>query len=157
MNAKRGRKPTLDKFNVDPKTSEFVANFQEFMIHRLSLNHTDQYHPENIDLLIRSITKLSPKNFNAKIAGGFLLSCNIEPELYVKIQDTAKRITGDYIAMDELIHTLLTYFVHVYRDKLPKNELPYKHEFKGRRLKKLIAFQHRFKKYYPNKVRRFMD
>jgi hypothetical protein len=157
MNSKRGRKPKLDKFNKDPKTSEFIANYNRFLLHRLNLNHSDKYNPENIDLIIRSILNLPSNAINSKIAGGFLLSCNIEPELYLKIQETAKRITGDYIAMDDLIHTLLTYFCHVYQDRLPKNELPYKHVFKGRRFKNLIAFQHRFGKYYHNKVRRFME
>lgn len=157
MKSKRGRVNILNKFNQDPKQSDFLSNFQKVMLHRLILNQLGKYNKENVEYVVRSTINRVAATINTKIDGGFLLTCNVEPELYLKIQDTAKKITGNYIPMDELIHLLLTYFCHVYSDTLPKNKLPYKHVNKGSRLKKLIAFQHRFGKYYHNSVRSFQD
>lgn len=153
MIVKRGRVPVVDRFNQDPLRSKFIEEFQEIMLHRLHLNHINRYHPDNIELIVKSVVNRPAKTVNTKIKNGFLLSCRVPPELYLIIQDTCKKITGNYMAMDELIHLLLTYFVHVYSGKLPKNELPYNHVNKGRRLSKLVLFQSRFGKYYKNIVR----
>ena len=109
-----------ERFNKDPKTSDFLNKFQKIMIQRLDLNHINKYHKDNIEQIMKSTINQKYSAINTKIDGGFTLSCNVEPELYIEIQDVAKKITGDYMSMDELIHLLLTYFVHTYRNYLPK-------------------------------------
>ena len=157
MKGKRGRLPILDKFNQDPKSSDFIKNFQQIMIQRLNLNHTNRYSKTNVERIVQSIVNRSARTINTQIKDDFLLTCKVEPELYINIQETAKKITGDYIAMDELIYLLLTYFCNVYKSNLPKNELPYKHVNKGRSKNKLLLFQNRFEKYYSNIVHNFME
>jgi len=157
MPLKRGRTTTLERFNQSPEISNFLKEFQEVMSYRLILNQINKYHPDNIDLIVRAILNRPPKTINTKIAGGFLLTCRIEPEMYLLIQETCKKITGNLLPMDELIHLLLSYFIYIYSGKLPKNELPYNHVYKGRRLNQLIKFQNQFNKYYSNTVRSFME
>jgi hypothetical protein len=153
----RGRTSKLDRFNKDPQRSNFIKEFQEIMIQRLNLNYIDKYHKKNIAQIVRSTVNRPLNTINTRIKGGFTLSCNVEPELYIQIQETAKKITGDYVPIDELIHLLLTYFCDTYKGSLPKNQLPYKHVFKGRSFSKLLLFQKQFFPYYSNIVRNFME
>jgi hypothetical protein len=148
-----GRKSKLDRFNRDPEKTNFFDDFQNVMIERLSLNRMGMYHPDNVDQIIKDITGKPPISINASISGGFLLSCSIEPEMYIIIQDIMKKLTGKYTSMDELIHLLLSYFVFTYRD-LPKakNVFPFKRVKPGRALKKLHRFHYLFRKYYSNTV-----
>ena len=127
------------------------------MTERLLLNHMNKFHPDNVKRIVRKIGKRPSKSFNTKITDGFLLSCRIEPELYLKIQDAVKKVTGKYIPMDELIHHLLTYFCYVYGLEEPINILPYQHVHKGKSRHKLNKFERRFGKYYKNSVRSFKD
>ena len=154
----KGNVKVINRFNKDPKTTVFFNEFQEIMIQRLSLNYMDMYHKDNIEKIIRFTLNKPANTINTKIRNGLLLSCNIEPELYIKIQETVKKLTGNYTAMDELIHFLLTYFCYIYsKGYAPKKELPYKQINKGKRFQKLLTFQKRFKKYYPNTVRNFLE
>ena len=153
----KGKVSIINKFNKDPRKSNFLNEFQEIMLQRLNLNHIQKYHKDNIKKIIRTTINKPENYFNTNIKNGFLLTCNVEPELYLKIQDTAKKITGDYLPMDELIHLLLTYFCHVYEKDLPKNQLPYKHTFKNKSFTNLLLFQKRFSKFYKNKVRSFTN
>ena len=156
MIKKRGRRSILNKFNADPKSSDFIKNFQEIMIQRINLDHTNQFSKRNVERIVQSTINRSAKTINTDTKD-FLLTCKVEPELYITIQETAKKITGDYIAMDELIYLLLTYFCDVYKGRLPKNELPYKHVNKGRSRKHLLLFQKKFEKYYSHIVNNFME
>jgi hypothetical protein len=153
----KGKASPLYKFNKSPQDSKFLSEFQEVMIERLHLNHIGHYHKDNVKDIIWSILQRPTSTMNTKITGGFTLTCNVEPELYIQLQDTAKRITGEYIPMDELIHMLLTYFVYVYANGLPKKILPYKQVHKGRRRKRLLEFQKQFKQFYGNTVRSFNE
>jgi hypothetical protein len=149
----KGRKSKIDRFNRDPRLSSFFEDFQNVMIERLNLNCIDKYHPDNVDRIINEVTGKSPKSMNASIDGGFLLSCVIEPEMYLMLQDIMKKLTGEYTSMDELIHFLLSYFVYVYHD-LPKikNTLPFKRVRPGRSLKRVHRFHRLFRRFYSNTV-----
>ena len=153
----KGKVSIIDKFNKNTEESNFLNEFQEIMLQRLNLNYIDKYHKKNIERIIKTTINQPGNYFNTNIKNGFLLTCNVEPELYLKIQDTAKKITGNYLPMDELIHLLLTYFCHVYEKNPPKKDLPYKHIFKGKSLTNLHLFQKQFSKFYKNKVRSFTN
>ena len=152
-----GRVSLINRFNKDPKYSDFPSKFQNIMIQRLNLNYIDKYHKKNIDKIVRSVTNNPSNTINTKIANGFLLTCNVEPELYINIQETAKKITGDFLPIDELIYLLLSYFCFTYNKDLPEKELPYKHVLKGKSRSKLFRFQKRFEKFYGNIVRDFTE
>jgi len=154
MAKKYGKVKTIDRFNRDPKEEKFISDFQEIMIQRLDLNRTGHYHPDNIKWIQMNACETAHPNLNTKIADGFLLSCVVDPEIYIRIQETAKKVTGDYMAMDDLIHLLLTYFISTYQGPVPKNQLPY-NRVKKVRGKKLLQFKKRFKPYFKNTVRTF--
>ena len=141
----------IDRFNRSNK-SNFFNNFQNIMTERLNLNYIDKYNEENIEMILKNNGGYAKGRVNTKISNGFLLSCNIEPELYLKIQETIKKLTGNYSPMDELIRNLLTYFCYIYSGPLPKNQLPYKHKYKGKRFSKILTFQKYFREHYTNIV-----
>jgi hypothetical protein len=141
----------IDRFNRNVENTNFFNNLQEIMFQRLNLNYIDKYSDENVETIIKSVShKLNKKSINTKITNGFLLSCRIEPEIYLVIQETVKKLTGSYMAMDELIYMLLTYFCFVYNDREPKKILPFEHKYKGRSKKKIQKFEEVFGKYYKN-------
>ena len=155
MKKKYGKVKKIDRFNRDPKDEKFVSDFQEIMIQRLDLNRTGHYHPDNIKWIQMNACDTAHPNLDTKIKDGFLLSCIVDPEIYIRIQETAKKITGDYMAMDDLIHLLLTYFIDTYRNNSPKNQLPFKRTKNKIRGKKLLLFKNMFGPYFKNTVRTF--
>lgn len=134
----RGRLKKAERFNQDPKISNFLRNFQEKILKGMALN------------------KIS-KTKRLTIKEGFLLTCQVDQELYIRIQETAKKITGDYISMEDLIMHLLTYFCYIYNDHTVKHILPYEHAFPGKSKKRLFRFQRKFEKFYFNTVRNFTE
>lgn len=155
MKTKYRKTKTIDRFNRDPKTEKFVSDFQEIMIQRLDLNRTGHYHPDNIKWIQHNACKTAHPNLNTKIKDGFLLTCNVDPEIYIRIQETAKKVTGDYMPIDELIHLLLTYFIDTYSGDLPKNQLPFNRVRTRNRKSKLLLFKKYFSPYFKNSVRTF--
>lgn len=153
----KGKVNRIQKFNKDLEHTNFLADYQEIMIQRLNLNYINRYHEENIDRIVRSVTGRPKEAFNTDIKDGLLLTCNIEPEFYINIQNTVKKITGNYMPMNELIYLLLGHFCHVYNKKLVKKSLPFKQIYKGKSKSNLIKFNRKFSKYYKNIVKNFLD
>jgi hypothetical protein len=134
----RGRLKNIERFNKDPKISNFLSNFQEKLMMRMILNYGSK----------------TPKT---RLKDEFLLTCRVDQELYIKIQEISNRITGDYIAIEDLIMHLLTYFCYIYNDNTPKRILPYEHKYPGRSTKKLRKFQRKFSGFYSNTVKSFRE
>ncbi len=144
----------IDRFNQTD--TPFLDNFQEVMLERLNLNYDGLATKNRCKQLVRNILNRSDKYLNTKTKDGFLLSCNVEPEIYIMAQETCKKTNNSVMAMDELIHLLLTCFILTYRND-PKPILPFKHVRKGIRFNNLRKFQNTFSKYYHNSVRSFKD
>jgi hypothetical protein len=144
----------IDRFNQG--NTSFLEDFQEVMIERICLNYDKSYTKRKADKLIRNILKRPPETLNTKIRDGFLLSCKIEPELYLLAQETCRKTNGELMPMDELIPMLLTCFILSYH-KVTRPVLPFKHKRKVLRYRNLYRFQKTFGKYYHNSVRSFQD
>lgn len=142
----------IDRFNQEG--TPFLNNFQEVMIERLNLNYSGLATPYRCKKLIRNILNIPEKCINTKTKNGFLLSCNVEPEIYLLAQETCKKIKKSVMPMDELLHLLLVCFILTYRER-PKPIMPFKHVYKGKRLANLQRFQKRFSRYYPNSIQSF--
>lgn len=145
----------INRFNKSPEESPFHELFQKVMIERLLLNRERKYHPENVKQIISSIEingyRRSPKDLNTDITGGFILSTNVEAEFYILLQETIKDITGDYMAMDEFIHTLLTWFYQYYSgNSYRKINLPFVKKRVKNKNKLISKFDCKFSKYYKN-------
>ena len=123
-----------NKFNRNPEKDKFISNFQEILRKDLI-----------IEKEIRDQKKINP---------GISLSCQIQPEIYLKTQDLLKKITGQYQPMDEFIEFLFHYFVYIYGQNIleAKKILPFKRKYPGRSFENLKKFQDVFKKYYNNDV-----
>jgi hypothetical protein len=144
----------IDRFNQAHTT--FLNDFQEVMLERLNLNYDQLYTKARTDKLVRNILNRPSTCLNTKIKEGFLLSCNVEPEIYLLIQETCKKTNNSVMAIDELLHSLLVCFILSYREN-PKPILPFRHTRKGARFNNLHKFQKTFSKYYPNTVRSLKD
>lgn len=144
----------IDRFNQGD--SSFLKDFQEVMIERINLNYDETYTKKKADKLIRNLLSRPPNTLNTKIRDGFILSCKVEPEIYLLAQEACKKINNSVMPMDELIHTLLVCFILSYQGK-PRPIMPFKHARKGLRFNNLRKFQNTFSKYYHNTVRSFKD
>ena len=150
INKPIGKVKKIDRFNKDPEESVFIEDFQKIMTERIDLNYEKKYHLENVKKIIRRETNRPPKSINTDITGGLLLSLKVEPEIYLKIQYTLKKLTGKYMPMDEFLHFLIFYFLHTYSKEEPKKQLPFNQINKGKRKGKLLQFNTRFRKFYKN-------
>ncbi len=150
MNSKK-RIMVKDRFNKPLNESKFLEIFQEMMLDRMILNQTGEYNKRNERRIIKRISGRNPNTVNLDIKEGLLLTCSVEPEFYLLMQETALKVFGDYIPADELIHELLSWFIYYYLPKnTPKRSKPYaevKHP------SNVAKFERRFKKYYKNIIR----
>lgn len=144
----------IDRFNQTD--TPFLNDFQEVMLERLNLNYDGLATKYRCNKLVRRILNRPGNCLNIKTKDGFLLSCNIEPEIYILAQETCKKINNSVMPMDELLHMLLTCFILTYR-KNPEPALPFKHTRKGLRFNNLRKFQNTFSKNYHNSVSSFKD
>jgi hypothetical protein len=146
-----GRRNKINRFNGDPNKSKYFEDFQNIIIECINLQRSGKYNQKNINKVIRSLGNRNPNSINTDITKNFLVSCEIEPEIYIKIQNIVKTLTNQYTPMDEFIYLLLTHFIHIY-GSFPKIKVsvPYKRVRPGNALKKLKAFHLNFKKYYHN-------
>jgi hypothetical protein len=145
---------SIDRFNQTDTT--FLNNFQELMLERLNLNYDKLYTKAKADKLIRNLLKRPPETISTKIRDGFLLSCNIEPEIYLLAQEVCKKINYSVMPMNELIHMLLVCFIMSYQKEINPTS-PFKHRYKGLRFNNLRKFQNTFHRYYHNTVKSFND
>ena len=146
------RQKLINRFNADPDKYPFIKQFQEIMIGKLTGDLTKS----DIRKLITSKFKRPLSSINTDLENLLLLTTHVEPEIYILAQETAKKVTGNYIAMDELLHLLLTTFIQTYKQE-PFKKLPFSHIRKGARFKALQKFQSRFSSYYPNYVSSWED
>jgi hypothetical protein len=144
----------IDRFNQTD--TSFLNDFQEVMLERLNLNYDGLATKYRCNKLVRNILKRPASCLNISTKEGFLLSCNIEPEIYLLAQEACIKTNNSVMPMDELIHLLLTCFILTYR-KDPKPTMPFKHVRKGVRFNNLRKFQNTFSKYYQNSVGSFKD
>lgn len=139
----------IDRFNK--ANTPFLNNFQEVMLERMNLNYDGLATKYRCNKLVRNVLKRPKDCLNIKTKDGFLLSCNVEPEIYLLAQETCKKINDSVMPMDELLHLLLVCFILTYKNNICPT-IPFKHIRKGARFNNLRKFQNTFSKYYHNSV-----
>lgn len=142
----------IDRFNQ--VGTPFLNDFQEVMLERMNLNHDGLATPYRCKKLVRQILNRPGNCLNIRTKEGFLLSCNVEPEIYLLAQETCKKVNNSVMPMDELLHLLLVCFIQTYQNR-PKPVLPFRHARKGASLTNLRKFQNKFSRYYHNSVSSF--
>jgi hypothetical protein len=147
------------RFNKDLEDSDFLKEFQMVMIERLLLNRRNKYHKKNIKRIIMRLTNRNPKSMNTKIKGGFTLSCNVEADFYILLQELLFDMTGEYKPMDDFIHMLLTWFYQYYKsiedDKINLKNKPFVKLGKNIRNANVNKFNKSFGIYFKNHVKTF--
>ena len=146
------RQKLINRFNIDPDQYPFIKQFQEIMIAKLTGDLTNKQIKKLILCKFKrplSSIKINPKDL-------LLLTTQVEPEIYLLAQETAKKVTGNYISIEQLLHILLTAFIETYRQE-PFKKLPFEHVHKGIRFKNLQKFQAKFSSSYPNYIRSWED
>lgn len=146
------RQTVIQRFNQDPDRFPFLDQFQELMIGRL----TGDLKREDIIRLFKRKFKRAVDSIKTNPKNLLLLSTEVEPEVYILAQETAKKVTGKFMPMEELLHLLLITFVKTY-EREPFQKVPFAHARKGARFKTLQKFQARFSRYYCNIVQSWDD
>jgi len=150
---KEKRSAKIDRFNMPLGTDTFLNDFQKVMIERMLLNYEKKFHPKNVKRIIKNVTDRHPKSINTDISSGLLLSCNIDPTVYIFIQEINKELFGNYMPMDHIIQELLIWYVYYYKNYLrgKKNmKPPFVFIKKEKKDANLIEFEKKFKRYYKN-------
>jgi hypothetical protein len=150
--SKKERSLAINRFNKSLEESKFLEEFQNIMIERLNLSHERKFNKINVNRIITQYSNKRSRQMNTEIKNGFLLSCVIEPEIYIKIQDIIKKLTGSYQPMDQLIHLLLLWFCKEYTKDGKRRVFPFERRFKGIRYAKLALFHKKFSNYYCNTI-----
>ena len=146
------RQKLINRFNIDPNKYPFIRQFQEIMIGKLTGDLTRK----QVRDLIRNKFKRPLSSIKIDSKNLIILTTEVEPEIYILAQETAKKVTGDYLPMEQLLHLLLTTFIETYRQE-PFNKTPFCHVRKGARFKTLHKFQDHFSPYYHNYIRSWED
>lgn len=146
------RPKLIDKFNQDPDRFPFLAQFQELMLGALCRDLTKK----DITNVYKNKFKRGMYSISIDPAKLLLLSTEVEPEIYILAQETAKKVTGNYLPMEQLLHLLLLTFIKTY-EKEPFQAVPFAHARKGARFNGLRQFQSRFSPYYSDYVRSWKD
>ena len=146
------RPKIINRFNQDPDRFPFLDQFQQLLLGRLTG-----------DLKIKDIKKLYKCKFRRAMDSIkvdykdlLLLSTEVEPEIYILAQETAKKVTGNYLPMEQLLHLLLITFIKTY-EKEPFKLTPFVHSRKGTRFEALQRFQAKFSRYYGPSVSSWDD
>jgi hypothetical protein len=146
------RRSLIDRFNQPMDESNFLSIFQIAMSEKLMLEECGEFDKEKFRrFLWKKINRLDDC-IDLKVKP-ILLSCKIGPNFYLDIQETAKRIFGEYIAMDELIIFLLDYFTRNYSEENSGKEVPlFVRKYPGKSRSNLNSFHSKFSKFYKNHV-----
>jgi len=142
------RTKTINRFNQDPDRFPFIEQFQELMIGKL----TGDLKRRDIRKLYKGKFKRTVDSIRLNHKDLLLLSTEVEPEIYILTQETAKKVTGKYVSVEELLHLLLITFIKTY-EKEPFKLIPFSHARKGARFGPLQQFQAKFSQYYCNTVK----
>lgn len=146
------RKKTINRFNQNSDQSPFIKDFQKIMINKLSQILTNK----EIKSFVDAECSNTLSSLNTSTKNLLLLTTEVEPQIYLLAQETAKKLTGDYISMEQLLHLLLTCFIETYRQE-PFKKIPFKHVRKGARFNTLQKFQSRFSQFYNTHVESFNE
>lgn len=140
------------RFNKNLSDQPFLEVFQKIMIERLLLNREGKYHPDNVARIIRNNkVRRNSKNINTDISGGYILSTEVEADFYILLQETIKKVTGNYMPMNEFIHILLTWFYQYYnKENNEKINLPFRYNPQNKRKKLIGRFNNKFSRFYKN-------
>jgi hypothetical protein len=157
LSKNRGKLNKLSKFNTPIEASPFLRNFHSLLLEKLIMIKEGTYSRESMERAIVSITRQKPDDINMDI-DPIQITCDLEPALYWWVQETAKKVTGDLMPMDELVRVLLTYFVRCYGGGyIPKKFQPFIRVNPSQRLHKLDKFKIKFGKYFKNHVPKFPE
>jgi hypothetical protein len=151
------RVPTIERFNVPPENGDFLKVFQAAMKEKIMLMECGEYNPKEFKKIVRNKFKRDVKYFNLKVKP-LLLSCKISPKFYLEVQETAKIVFGDYVAMDELIIFLLDYFVENYGKENYIRGVPlFTRKYSGNNYSRVKRFNSKFSQFYKNHVVSFKN
>lgn len=151
------RVSTIDRFNIPPEESDFLKIFQIGMKEKLMLLECGEYDPVEFNRFMWRKLRRNIKYFDLKVKP-LLLSCKIGPNFYLDIQETAKRMFGNYVAMDELIIFLLDYFVENYgKENCVEGNPLFVRKCGEKDNSKLNAFNAKFSKFFKNHVVSFKN
>ena len=140
----------INRFNTPLEESKYLDTYQKMLIEKLILNKQKRFCYKNINRIIKNILNRNA-DVNLSIKGGLLLSCKIEAEEFVMLQETNKKLFGKYVPIDEVLQLLISWYIYYYHpNNKNKKLLPMMERKNTTRYTKLNKFENKFKKYYHN-------
>lgn len=158
MNPKnKGKINYQSKFNTPIEESPFLKNFQALLLEKLIMIKAGTYSKKAMNQSISQIAHISRGKMNMDI-DPIRITCDLEPELYYYIQETAKKVTGELMPMDELVRLLLTYFVRCYgTGRIEKKFQPFIRANPSGRLHLLNKFKIKMGRYFKNHMEKIPE
>jgi len=146
----RGRLKTKSRFNTPIKKSPFLEDFQEILLHRIFLTKKHVFTYKKLEQFIKDVLGKNPASLKFRF-DKIPIYLDLGIEEYWQIQETAKKVTGSVMPMDELIKILLGYFVRCYSGKyVRKNYQPFMVRRPSKRGENLKKFKIKFGVYFKN-------
>lgn len=146
------RQSPINRFNQPSEESDFLRIFQIAMSEKLMLLECDEFDKLKFKRFLNRKVQRDEARLNLKI-DPLLLSCRVDPEFYLDIQEAAIEMFGECVPMNELISFLLDYFARNYGGENQLKEVPlFVRKYRGRSRLNLNRLQAKFGPYFKNHV-----
>jgi hypothetical protein len=146
------RQSPISRFNIPSEESDFLRIFQIAMSEKIMLMECGEFDREEFQRFLYRKLHRDDSKLNLKIKP-ILLSCKVDPDFYLDIQEAAMEMFGEYVPMNELITFLLDYFARNYGGENQLREMPlFVRKYRGRSKFNLNRLQAKFGPYFKNHV-----
>lgn len=146
------RQSPINRFNIPSEESDFLRMFQIAMSEKLMLMECGEFDREKFQRFLYRKLHRDDRKLGLKIKP-LLLSCKVDPNFYLDIQEAAMEMFGEYVPMNELISFLLDYFAKNYGEGNQLGAVPlFVRKYRGRSKFNLNRLQAKFGPYFKNHV-----
>jgi hypothetical protein len=142
----------INKFNISSEESDFLRIFQIAMSEKLMLMECGEFDREEFQRFLYRKLHRDDSKLSLKVKP-LLLSCKVDPDFYLDIQEAAKEMFGECVPMNELISFLLDYFARNYGGGNQLRAVPlFVRKYRGKSKTNLNRLQTKFGPYFKNHV-----
>jgi len=146
------RQSPINRFNIPSEESDFLRIFQIAMSEKMMLMECGEFDRDKFQKFLYRKLHRDDKKIGLKVKP-LLLSCKVDPNFYLDIQEAAKEMFGECVPMNELISFLLDYFARNYGREDQSEAMPlFVRKYWGRSKINLNRLQAKFGPYFKNHV-----
>jgi hypothetical protein len=146
------RQSPINRFNIPSEESDFLRIFQIAMSEKMMLMECGEFDRDKFQKFLYRKLHRDDKKIGLKVKP-LLLSCKVDPNFYLDIQEAAKEMFGECVPMNELISFLLDYFARNYGREDQSEAMPlFVRKYWGRSKINLNRLQAKFGPYFKNHI-----